>query len=119
MRYPRRAFLHLAGAVALPAFLRPAAAQPIVLLRTRVLVPLAPGGAIDAYARLVADHMAKTLHRTIVIEHKPGANGNVGIQYAAHQPADGNLILVATQAMAEINPVAFPTPGGFSAISFR
>jgi tripartite-type tricarboxylate transporter receptor subunit TctC len=107
MECPRRAFLHLLGAAALPAFLRAAEAQPIVLRRTRVLIPLAPGGAVDVYAKLVSDHMAKTLHRTIVIEHKAGGSGNIGMQYVAHEPADGNLILVATQGMTEINPVAF------------
>jgi tripartite-type tricarboxylate transporter receptor subunit TctC len=72
-----------------------------------MLIPLAPGGAVDIYAKLIADHMAKTLHRTVVIEHKPGGSGNVGMQYAAHEPADGNLILVATQGMTEINPIAY------------
>jgi tripartite-type tricarboxylate transporter receptor subunit TctC len=107
MQCPRRAFLRLAGAAALPAFLRAASAQPIVLLRTRMLVPLAPGGAVDVYAKVVGDHMAKALHRSIIVDHKPGGNGNIGMQYAAHEPADGNLILVVTQSMMEINPVAF------------
>jgi tripartite-type tricarboxylate transporter receptor subunit TctC len=107
MEYPRRAFLHLVGAAALPAFSRLAAAQPIVLRRTRMLIPLPPGGAVDIYAKLVADHMARTLHRTIVIEHKPGGSGNTGMQYAAHEPPDGNLIVVATQGMTEINPIAY------------
>ena len=62
---------------------------------------------VDVYAKLIADHMAKTLHRTIVIEHKPGGSGNTGLQYAAHEPADGNLIIVTTQGMTEINPVAY------------
>jgi tripartite-type tricarboxylate transporter receptor subunit TctC len=107
MKYPRRALLQLVGAAALQAFARFAQAQPIVLRRSRVLIPLPPGGGVDIYAKLVADHMARTLHRTIVIEHKPGGNGNIGMQYAAHEPADGNLILVTTQSMIEINPVAF------------
>jgi tripartite-type tricarboxylate transporter receptor subunit TctC len=107
MEFPRRAFLRLAGAAALPASLRAASAQPIVLLRTRMLVPVAPGGGVDVYAKLVGDHMAKTLHRTIIVDHKPGGNGNIGMQYVAHEPADGNLILVVTQSMAEINPIAF------------
>jgi tripartite-type tricarboxylate transporter receptor subunit TctC len=107
MEIPRRAFLHLAGTAALPTFLRGASAQPIVLLRTRMLLPLVPGGAVDVYAKVVGDHMAKTLHRSIIIDHKPGGNGNVGMQYVAHEPADGNLILVVTQSMTEINPVAF------------
>ncbi|HLQ92263.1 MAG TPA: tripartite tricarboxylate transporter substrate binding protein [Xanthobacteraceae bacterium] len=73
----------------------------------RVLVPLAPGGAVDPYARLVADQMAKSLGRVVIVEHKPGANGNVGHQFAAREPADGSLILVTTQAMTEINLSAF------------
>src|SRR6266567_5152705 len=73
----------------------------------RVLVPLAPGGAVDPYARLVADQMAKSLGRVVIVEHKPGAKGNVGHQFAAREPADGSLILVTTQAMTEINLSAF------------
>jgi tripartite-type tricarboxylate transporter receptor subunit TctC len=73
----------------------------------RVLVPLAPGGAVDPYARLVADQMAKSLGRVVIVEHKPGANGNVGHQFAAREPADGSLIIATTQAMTEINPSAF------------
>jgi tripartite-type tricarboxylate transporter receptor subunit TctC len=76
----------------------------------RVLVPLAPGGAVDAYARLIADQMARTLGRVVIVEHKPGATGNLGTQYVAHEPADGNLILVTTQAMTEIGPSASNNP---------
>jgi tripartite-type tricarboxylate transporter receptor subunit TctC len=73
----------------------------------RLLVPLAPGGATDAYARLIADHMARTLGRVIIVEHKPGGSGGVGTQYVAREPADGNLILLTTQSITEINPSAF------------
>src|SRR5262249_26244152 len=76
----------------------------------RVLVPLAPGGAVDPYARLIADQMSKTLGRVIIVEHKPGATGNVGHQFVAREPADGSLILVTTQAMTEINLNAFRDP---------
>ncbi len=76
----------------------------------RLLVPLAPGGAPDPYARLIADHMARTLGRVIIVDHKPGGSGNVGTQYVAHEPADGNLLLLTTQAMTEINPSAFSHP---------
>src|SRR5205809_6007649 len=86
---------------------KPALAQVNSSRPVRVLVPLAPGGAVDAYARLVADHMARTLGRVVIVEHKPGGTGNVGTAYVAHEQADGNLILVTTQAMTEINPSAF------------
>src|SRR5215470_16211921 len=64
----------------------------------RLLVPLAPGGATDPYARIVADHMSRTLGRVIIVEHKPGGAGSVGTQYVAREPADGNLLLLTTQA---------------------
>ena len=73
----------------------------------RLLVPLAPGGATDPYARLIADHMARTLGRVIIVEHKPGGAGSIGTQYAAREPADGNLILLTTQAITEIGPSTF------------
>jgi tripartite-type tricarboxylate transporter receptor subunit TctC len=104
----RRAFLISVAALAgglgdvHPVLAQTDSSRPI-----RLLVPLAPGGATDPYARLIAEHMARTLGRVIIVEHKPGGSGNVGTQYAAHEPADGNLILLTTQAMTEINPSAF------------
>ena len=41
----------------------------------RMLVPLAPGGAVDSYARLIADHMARTLGRVIIVDHRAGGTG--------------------------------------------
>src|SRR5215468_3192870 len=72
----------------------------------RLIIPLAPGGATDVYGRLVAEHMARTLARPIIVEHKPGGGGLVGHQYVVDQPADGNLLLLSTQAMLEIIPNA-------------
>jgi tripartite-type tricarboxylate transporter receptor subunit TctC len=84
--------------------LDPARAQPGGAQVLRVLVPLAPGGAVDAYARVIAEHMGRTLGRAVIVDYKPGATGNLGTQYAAREPADGNLILLTTQAITEINP---------------
>ena len=47
----------------------------------RFIVGLAPGGAIDPYARIIAEHMAKTLGRPIIVENKPGATGNISAQF--------------------------------------
>ena len=58
----------------------------------RFIVGLAPGGAVDPYARLVADHMAKTLGRTIIVENRPGASGNISAQFMVESPANGTLI---------------------------
>ena len=73
----------------------------------RLIIGTAPGGAIDPYARLIADPMAKALNQPVIIEYKPGANGNGSAQFIADQPADGQYVWVGTQAFTEINPNAF------------
>ena len=73
----------------------------------KFVIGTAPGGAIDPYARIIADPMSKTLGQTIIVENKPGANGNASARYIVEQPADGSLVWVGTQAFTEINPSAF------------
>ena len=73
----------------------------------RVIIGTAPGGAIDPYARLIADPMAKALGQSVIIEYKPGAGGSNSAQFIADQPADGQYIWVGTQAFTEIIPNAF------------
>lgn len=74
----------------------------------RVIVGTVAGGAIEPYARMIADHMSKTLGQTIIIENKPGASGALAAQYIADQPADGNTLWLGTQAFTEILPNLFP-----------
>src|SRR5882757_1400019 len=73
----------------------------------RFIVGLAPGGAVDPYARIIAEHMAKTLGRSVIVENRPGATGNISAQFIIDAPADGQLIWVGTQALTEINPSVF------------
>src|SRR5215510_8754506 len=96
----RRTFLALtAASAASPAFAQLASSRA-----ARLIIPLAAGGATDPYARLIADHMARSLQRPVIVEHKPGGSGIVGSQYVVDQPADGTLMLLATQATTEIIP---------------
>src|SRR5262245_4216938 len=74
----------------------------------RIIVGTAPGGAIEPYARVIAEHMARTLGQPIIIENKPGASGNIAAQYIVDQPADGSIIWLGTPAFAEIAPNTFP-----------
>ena len=93
--------LALAGALLLPATAERAAPQTGII---RFVVGLAPGGAVDPYARLIAEHMTKTLGRTIIVENKPGIGGNISAQYMIEAPANGAMVWVSTQALTEINP---------------
>jgi tripartite-type tricarboxylate transporter receptor subunit TctC len=74
----------------------------------RLVIGTAPGGAIDPYARMIAEHMQKTLGQTIIIENKPGASGALAAQYIVDQPADGSILWLGTQAFTEIVPNMFP-----------
>ena len=66
----RRACLSVVGAVALLALHGSAAVAQSTPMR--FIVGLAPGGAVDPYARIIAEHMAKTLCRHIIVENRPG-----------------------------------------------
>jgi tripartite-type tricarboxylate transporter receptor subunit TctC len=73
----------------------------------RFLVGLAAGGAVDPYARVIADQMSKILGQTIIVENKPGAGGNISAQYMVESPANGMLVWVSTMALTEINPSVY------------
>jgi tripartite-type tricarboxylate transporter receptor subunit TctC len=107
----RRAVLIIATGIGLnlgaftSAFAQPSSARPI-----RFVVPAAAGGAIEPYARLISEHMGKTLGRVTIIENRPGANGNIAALSVVDAPADGNHVLIGTQSMVEINPSAYDNP---------
>jgi len=70
----------------------------------RVLIPQPPGGANDTVARVIAPPLGDALGQPIVIENRPGANGNVAMEIAAKAPADGYTLLLAADAQIVINP---------------
>jgi tripartite-type tricarboxylate transporter receptor subunit TctC len=76
----------------------PAAGRPI-----RIVVPFAAGGPIDVTVRLLADKAKDTLG-PIVIENRPGAGGNIGVDLVAKAAPDGLTLGVAATAMHAINP---------------
>lgn len=65
-----------------------------------VIVPYAPGGAVDIVTRLVTQKMAETLDANIIVENKPGAATNIGMDYVARQPADGYTLLTVSPSLA-------------------
>jgi tripartite-type tricarboxylate transporter receptor subunit TctC len=93
----RRQFLHLTlGAAGLPAMSRIARAQTYPTRPVRWIVGFPPGGATDITARLMGQWLTERLGQPIVIENRPGANGNIGTEAVVRSPADGyTLLLVA------------------------
>jgi tripartite-type tricarboxylate transporter receptor subunit TctC len=95
MKFPRRYFLHLAvGAAALPAVSRIARAQTYPSRSITMIVPFAAGGATDVSARIVSEHMSRTLGQQIVIENIAGAGGTTGSVRAMRANPDGYTIEV-------------------------
>src|SRR5262249_32025642 len=78
----------------------------------RIIVGTAPGGAIDPYARIIAEHMSRTLGQPIIIENKPGASGTLAAEYIANAPAGGTILWLGTQAFGKTIPNPSPTAGG-------
>jgi tripartite-type tricarboxylate transporter receptor subunit TctC len=99
----RRAVLRLAAAAPLAALAWPTFAQTKVL---RLVVPYPPGGPIDIVARALADKVQASLG-TVVVENKPGAGGNLGVDLAAKSPPDGHTIVMGAVATHAINPWLF------------
>src|SRR4051812_22580400 len=61
----------------------------------RVLVPFQAGSAPDQIIRITTQHMQTTLGQPLVIENKPGANGNIGVAEAARAAPDGYTLVSA------------------------
>jgi tripartite-type tricarboxylate transporter receptor subunit TctC len=100
MTLVRRRFLRLvAGAAALPAVSQMARAQAYPTRPVRLVVPVAAGGVLDILARLIGQWLAERLGQPFVIENRPGAGTNIGIEAVVRAPADGYTLLQIPQSV--------------------
>ena len=70
----------------------------------RLVVPFPPGGGTDATSRLVAERLNLAMGWTMVIDNKPGAGGNIGLDAVAKAAPDGYTIGMGQAANLAINP---------------
>ena len=96
-----------AAAITLGAWAGTASAEDSTTGTIHFVVGTPPGGALDPYARIIAERMKQELKQNIIVENKPGANGNISAHAVVQAPADGLTVWVGTQSMTEINPSAF------------
>jgi len=85
------------------AFAQAWPAKPI-----RVVVPFPPGGGTDIIARETSQKVAAATGWTFVIDNKPGAGGNLGVDAVAKSPADGYTIVIGQTSNLAINPTLYP-----------
>jgi tripartite-type tricarboxylate transporter receptor subunit TctC len=62
----------------------------------KLIVPFPAGGQLDVVSRLIADRISPALGQPVVVEVKPGADGNIGTEQGAHAAPDGYTWLAAS-----------------------
>jgi tripartite-type tricarboxylate transporter receptor subunit TctC len=72
----------------------------------RMIVPFAPGGPTDIVARLLAQRLGEIWGQTVLIDNRPGAGGNVGVEIAARAAPDGYTVLVTSSSYL-VNPALY------------
>jgi tripartite-type tricarboxylate transporter receptor subunit TctC len=73
----------------------------------KIVVPQTPGGASDALARIVGQKLSEKWQQPVVVENRPGAGGNVGMEFVSQAPADGYTLLMSYVGSHAINAALY------------
>ena len=73
----------------------------------KLIVPFPPAGGTDVLSRAVGNALSSATKWVIVIDNKPGAGGNIGLESAARSPSDGYTIAMGQTANLAINPALY------------
>jgi len=92
------------------AFLAPitAHAQPYPNGPIKIIVPYAAGGAVDIVARSIGQPLGEALKQPVIVDNRPGASANIGMEMAAKAAPDGYVLLMASNGIAT-NMALFPS----------
>ena len=74
----------------------------------KMIIPFAPGGASDFVGRIIQPRLAELLGTQVVVENRPGASGNIGVEASARSAPDGYTIFLGNVGSIAINPGVFP-----------
>jgi len=102
----RRALLIAAAATLSGAGIAHASTAAYPTKPIRLVVPFAAGGTTSILARLLADRMGQSLGQPVVVDNRPGAGGNVGMEVVAKSEPDGYTLLMGPIGLA-INPALY------------
>ena len=73
-----------------------------------IVVPNAAGGGLDFFARLIGQKLSDRLGRPVVVENRPGANGNLAAAQVTKAAPDGHTLLLGSIGMLTVNPAVVP-----------
>ena len=73
----------------------------------RIVVPFAPGGGNDVFARQMAKSLGELRSQSIIVENKPGAGGNLGTEQVVRSAGDGATLLLGHSGTVSINPALY------------
>ncbi|WP_084283640.1 Bug family tripartite tricarboxylate transporter substrate binding protein [Polynucleobacter kasalickyi] len=76
----------------------------------KIVIPYPPGGPSDIVGRLLGQALSESLGKPVIIESKPGAAANIGMQYVARSSPDGYTLLLVSSNLV-INPNLYANPG--------
>jgi tripartite-type tricarboxylate transporter receptor subunit TctC len=109
--FSRRALLALACATAIGGVLSTqdsAHAQPAYPAKpVRLIVPFPPGGGTDILARVIGNKLTEALGKPVVVENRPGAGGNIGVDLVAKSAPDGYNIVIGQTSNLAVNPTLY------------
>ncbi|WP_208508795.1 tripartite tricarboxylate transporter substrate binding protein [Variovorax paradoxus] len=73
----------------------------------RIVVPYPPGGSSDIIARAISQPLSEALKQPVIVENKPGANGNLGADFVAKSAPDGYTLLLCDVGALAISPSVY------------
>lgn len=99
--FNRRQFIATIG-------LMPFAARAQGLETARIIIGFPPGGTTDVMGRKVAEKLRGPYARSVIVDNRPGAGGQIGVTTLRDSPADGSVMLLTPSSMLTIYPFTFP-----------
>jgi tripartite-type tricarboxylate transporter receptor subunit TctC len=103
----RAAAIALAGLCAAALAPSAQAADPWPSRPLKIVVPYPPGGSSDIIARSISQQLSEALKQPVIVENKPGANGNLGADFVAKSAPDGYTLLLCDLGALAISPSVY------------